>query len=81
MSHEPTDQQTEVLTRQFLEAEPQWLERDVRYFPVAGRDEPQLYLSTQATKAFVRWLATRQLVNHPERAEQFCDWLDQQGQR
>jgi hypothetical protein len=78
---EPTDQELDVLTRQFLKAEPQWLDHDVRYFRTAGRDEPQLYLSTQATKAFSRWLAAQKLVKHPERVDRFCDWLDRRGPR
>jgi hypothetical protein len=79
MRQGPTDQELGVLTRQFLEAEPQWLEYDVRYFPISGRDEPQLYLSTRAAKAFSRWLAAHKLVKYPEKVDRFCDWLDQRG--
>ena len=45
----PIDQALDILTRQFLKTEPQWLEHDVRYLLIPGRDEPQLYLSTRAT--------------------------------
>ena len=79
MRQGPTDHELDVLTRQFLEAEPQWLEHDVRYFPISGRDELQLYLSTRATRAFSRWLAAHKLVKYPERVDRFCDWLDQRG--
>ena len=58
MKQGPTGQEVALLIRRFLEAEPQWLDHDVRYFPMSGSDEPQPYLSTRATKAFAQALST-----------------------
>ncbi len=77
MQQGPTHQELALLIRKFLEAEPEWLNHDVRYFRMGGSDDPQPYLSAQATKAFAHWLAAQKLVRCPERVDRFCDWLDQ----
>jgi hypothetical protein len=44
------------MLKRFLQAQPQWLEQDVKYIRLSGCDEPQPMLSERANMAFVEWL-------------------------
>jgi hypothetical protein len=53
--------------RQFLDEQPQWLERDVQYRLLPDRDEPEICLSTQAMTTFIRWAHDHGFVGKPEK--------------
>jgi hypothetical protein len=51
------DASHDSIFREFFAACPQWLD-EVKYFPIPGKDEPQMCLSSPAMLAFLAWVET-----------------------
>jgi hypothetical protein len=66
----------EDVTRMFLDDQPHWLERDIKYVQLADGAEPEMILSAQATKAFIAWSMEKGLVGRPECVLDFLDLVD-----
>ena len=54
----------------FLEEHPEWLDA-VRYIPLPDSDEPQMYLRSDALRAFLVWGMAKGYFRHPERVPEF----------
>ena len=52
----------EQLWTAFLDAHPEWLD-NVKYLPLPECDEPEMFVSTDATRAFIAWAQARGLID------------------
>jgi hypothetical protein len=64
------------LIRRFFEAQPQWLEGQVKYVRIPGADEPQPCLSPEAGKAFLRWVGAWGDANMHAAAERCVEQIE-----
>lgn len=70
------DADFEAAMQTFLEEQPHWLERDVKYIHSGEPGiEPEMGLSIEAMKGFVRWLLAHGLVPNPELAWDYMESL------
>lgn len=71
-----SDAEASQLIRQFFEAQPQWLEGQVKYVRIPGKDEPQPCFSPAAGKAFLRWVGTWGGANAHAAAERCIEQIE-----
>jgi hypothetical protein len=64
------------IIRMFLDAQPHWLEHDVKYRQLAEGDEPEMGLSTTAMQAFLTWALDNGFVGKPELVPEYLDQLE-----
>jgi hypothetical protein len=67
---------TDHTTQEFLAEQPQWLEHDVMYQRLDETGEPEMWMSLEATKAFIRWAQAKGIVGRPDVAQDMLDKLD-----
>jgi hypothetical protein len=70
------EENVEHSMQEFLAEQPHWLTCDVKYRRLDGTGEPEMLLSMDATKAFIRWSQAKGLVGKPAAAQELLDALE-----